>query len=105
MILPTAHAAVSIQYPAPICMPIYGVQAIPIRNDWPYAIVLSDFRPETMIMSPSFASIGVPARFISPDLLDWEFSAGTPDREFGTIEVTLEYVGRGLPVDPQGIWD
>ena len=87
-------------------MPAYSRQPISISMDSPYAIVLSDFRPEALIMSPSFATTGVPAHFESQELLNWEFSAGTPPtREFGILEVTLEYVGRGLPANPQGIWD
>ena len=104
MTFPTAHAAVSIQYPSPICTPAYHGQRIPTNGYKPYVVLLSDFRPETMIMSPSFSLSG--SLFLSQDALDWEFSAGTPpSREFGTLEVILEYAGRGFPANPEGIWD
>jgi hypothetical protein len=104
-----APADVSIQYAAPIASPFFGEQK---RHEWPqeqYVVRLADYRPENLILVPSFISprwSAEPSSYSLGDMLDWSFSAGPdPERPSGTISVTLEYIGRLSPPSADEFWD
>jgi hypothetical protein len=105
----TAQATAAIQYPAQICIPFFGEKRGYERPPSPSVVELSDNRPETLILAPSFVSprwSAVPPPCLPDEILDWDFFAGSePERPSGTISVTLEYVGRGSPTDVEDIWD
>lgn len=109
MLTQTAQAAASIQYPAPICTPYFGEMHLPIREGFPYIVWLSDFRPETLIRTPTFILprwSASPAPFRGDETLSWDSDFGpVPIRPSGEITVCLEYLGRGTPVELAEYWD
>jgi|ERR1035441_5614184 hypothetical protein len=109
MLAPTAQDVASIQYPVQICTPFFGENRRYELPQKPYVVMLSDNRPEDLILSPSFVSprwSATPPDCSMDEILDWDFFAGPdPVRPSGTITVTLEYAGRGVPAEVEDIWN
>jgi hypothetical protein len=70
-------------------------------------VKLSDNKPENLIRSPiSMERSPAPRAFLTDDLLDWDARIEVaPLRPAGTLNVTLEYGGRGAPTTITEPWD
>jgi hypothetical protein len=107
MLAATAQDAAMIQYPQSICLPFFGVKREYKLPPDPIMAELSDNKLEELIRTPSFVSprwSAAPADCFSDEVLDWDFFSGPdPERPSGTINVALEYAGRGVPADVEDI--
>lgn len=109
MLISTAQSVASIQYPTYICTPFYGIRKGCQEMPNPYVVRLSDNRPEASILAPSFGPSrwsATPSPASLDEIIEPDFFAGPdPERPSGTTSVTLEYIGRDLPMDFEDIWD
>ena len=109
MLSQTAQAGAHIQYLAPISTPSFAEKRRIEQLEVPYLVWLSDYKPESEIQLPTFASrrwSATPTSTVSGELLYWDLTlADTPDRPSGKLAVTLESLGRGTPMQIHEFWD
>ncbi len=113
MLSPTAYSAAAVKFPAivfhlPVTIELEVIRARSMASS-PAIIMPSDRRPADLIPGPLAL---FPERLVNPstiwpdEKLDWDVVVAVPpNRPSGTLDVTLEFAGRGGPGPIEDPWD